>query len=295
MNYNFFLIDDDVSVTSILSRIIVNENLGDVVGVNQTGDAVISDVKITKPDIVIVDLLLPSIDGVTLSRQLKNAFPNLPLIMISEVQSKDMVSQAYDSGIEFYINKPINVKEVSNVIKRVDEKIQMKKIINSFKSTFENIKALDDKATGSDQHLSVSKARTILSELGILSEGGARDILYIVEFICGVHDNVNKRIIDYRMTDLYSQVADIYAAQGEQVLERTIEQRVRRAVAQAMQNIAKIGLEDFNHEYFYHYSHALFDYSDLRSEMNYLSKRDRARGKTNIKRFITGLIQEIRA
>ena len=45
--------------------------------------------------------------------------------MISQVSSKDMIAKAYESGIEYYISKPINAIEVESVIK-VKEKMSMR-------------------------------------------------------------------------------------------------------------------------------------------------------------------------
>nr|WP_256371195.1 MULTISPECIES: response regulator [unclassified Fusibacter] len=295
VNYNFFIVDDDPSVLAILSKIIVNRNLGDVIGTNQTGDSAVQEIKSLKPDIVIIDLLLPKIDGITLVRQLKDYDPDLPLIMISEVQAKDMVSKAYESGVEFYVNKPINVIEVVNVLKRVDEKISMKQVISSFKNAFQSIGALDGFSENpKEQNQIVDQARSILAEIGVLSEAGAKELLMIVEFIYGIYDKKPKRVMDYRMIDLYEAVHERYESLNESVQTRTIEQRIRRTAAQAMTTIAQMGVEDFEHQYFVRYAHSLFEYKEVRQEMMYIEGQSRDRGKVNIKKFVTGIMQELR-
>ncbi|MBF4693634.1 response regulator [Fusibacter ferrireducens] len=297
MNYNFYLIDDDISVISILSKIIVNQNLGDVVGKDTTGENAVDEIVKLKPDIVIVDLLLPKIDGITLVSQLKPKFKDLPFIMISEVHAKDMVSKAYNSGIEFYINKPINVIEVINVVKRIDEKLKMKKVIDSFQSAFKSMQSLNE-----DQVMEISKidrdplssAKEILSHLGVISDSGTKDILHIVEFILGFDDGIRKKVLDYRLSELYTYVSDKYEREkGEIVNEKTIEQRIRRTIGQALETIAEIGLDDYENMYFDRYANTLFEFREVRKEMEYLKRRSKEPGKINIKKFIAGLIIEM--
>ncbi len=80
-----------------------------------------------KPDIVIVDLLMPRKDGLTLVREYKSKYPHIQYIMLSQVSSKDMIAKAYENGIEFYISKPINAVEVKSVLKKVINSGIMKK------------------------------------------------------------------------------------------------------------------------------------------------------------------------
>ncbi len=294
MNYNFYLIDDDISVISILSKIIISQKLGDVIGKDTTGERAISEIKRLKPDIVIVDLLLPKIDGITLVTQLKPEFKDMPFIMISEVHAKDMVSKAYNSGIEFYINKPINVIEVINVVKRVDEKLKMKKVIDSFQSAFMSMQSLSDEGTSKHKSDPLDGARDILSHLGIISDAGTKDILYIIEFILGLDDGIRKKVLDYRLSELYTYVSDKYEREkGEIVNEKTIEQRIRRTIGQGLENISELGMDDYENLYFERYANSLFDFREVRKEMEFLKRKSKERGKINIKKFIAGLILEM--
>ena len=64
MNTNFYIIEDDRVVQNILKKIILKNNLGDIIGICDNGIQAIEDIKRLKPDIVLVDLLLPKIDGI---------------------------------------------------------------------------------------------------------------------------------------------------------------------------------------------------------------------------------------
>jgi Response regulator containing CheY-like receiver domain and AraC-type DNA-binding domain len=59
------IVDDDSSVIDILKIIIEEKNLGTVCGSSQSPEDALEDIVYLKPDIVIVDLLMPKIDGIS--------------------------------------------------------------------------------------------------------------------------------------------------------------------------------------------------------------------------------------
>ena len=61
----FYLIDDDKNVLHILKRIIRDRGLGEIAGTAENGVDALTDLTLINPDIVIVDLLMPEIDGIT--------------------------------------------------------------------------------------------------------------------------------------------------------------------------------------------------------------------------------------
>ncbi len=296
MNYRFYIVDDDPSIGRILSKIILNSELGEIIGTSENGEDALSDIKVTRPDIVLVDLLLPKIDGISLVAQLKSVMPQTPFIMISEVYAKDMVSKAYDNGVEFYINKPLNVIEVLNVIKRVDEKLKMQRVISSFQSAFASMNALDKE---NNRPLAMSspllqELRDIYSQLGILSEAGTKDLTAIVEFVLGQDDSARSKLLDFRLSDLYQYVSSKYEREkGEFVNEKTIEQRIRRVITEALTHLAELGIEDYDNLAFERFANLLFDFKEIRKEMAYIKNQASEKGRINIKKFIAGLILEV--
>ena len=292
MNYNFYIIDDDISVIKILSNIIIKHKLGDVCGFSAGSETLVEEIKSLKPDIVLVDLLLPKRDGITLTHLLKPELPETPFIMISEVYAKDMVSKAYNAGIEFYINKPINVIEVLNVIRNIDEKIQMKRVINSFETAFKNIQGLNTKQSDGSEKAIVTHdvAYQILSHLGIASEVGTADIINLVAFLTGVDDGITRRVLDFKLSDLYLYLSDKYEKErGEVVNVKTIEQRIRRTISEGLTNLSEMGLQDYDHIYFSRYNNTLYDFREVRKEMERLKGNTMTSGKINIRKFFSGI------
>ena len=119
----FYLLDDDKHVRMILKQIITDRELGTVCGSGSNGHEGLEDVFDLAPDIIIVDLLMPEMDGITFVEQAKAKLPDTAFVMLSQVSSKEMISAAYEAGIEFFIQKPINSIEVENVIQKVRQNL----------------------------------------------------------------------------------------------------------------------------------------------------------------------------
>ena len=105
----FFILDDDMNVIQILKRIIEDKELGVIVGQETDGLKGMEKIKAIRPDIVLIDLLMPGMDGLNIVKKLKEEYDDIEFIMISQVSSKDMVEKAYQYGVEYFIYKPITI------------------------------------------------------------------------------------------------------------------------------------------------------------------------------------------
>ena len=134
MNTTFYIVEDDEVIQDALLKVINQNDLGVVIGTSDNGLTAVNDLKRLQPDIVLVDLLLPKTDGISIVSQMKSLGISSYFIMISQVTSSEMISKAYQEGIEFFINKPINLIEVIAIINKVKEKISMSQVIQSFEN-----------------------------------------------------------------------------------------------------------------------------------------------------------------
>lgn len=161
-----YIVDDDKNVIKILERIIIDKNLGDIVGSAQDGITALEEIKSLRPDIALVDLLMPGMDGISLVKEIKSIEPNIQFIMISQVSTKDMISKAYESGIEYYISKPIDVIEVQTVIKKVQEKIDINKKLYQIQSLFTNESNISNLDKSEED--SIAGIKRVMQKIGIL-------------------------------------------------------------------------------------------------------------------------------
>ena len=131
-----YIVEDDMSVISVLQDIIEDNDLGIVCGTSEGQPADVDDILAKNPDMVLIDFLMPEKDGVQVMRELRERGCKAKCIMISQVAAKELIGKAYDAGIEFFISKPINIIEVKSVIRNVDEQIKNEKTLTNIKKMF---------------------------------------------------------------------------------------------------------------------------------------------------------------
>lgn len=276
----FYLIDDDQNIINILKLIIQNRNLGEICGTSLNAEDAMDDLKYVQPDIVIVDLLMPVMDGITFVKQASKLYPELVFIMLSQVAAKDMISSAYESGIEFFIQKPINSIEVENVIKKVVKNLKMQRTLTEMQSLFMNqmqeiLPQEPSKTVQEDAH--IERVKDILQKLGVIGEIGSKDIVSIVDYMITNRDTV----ADATLVELCSKFTDN---------PKSMEQRIRRTANSAMVNLANLGIEDYSNDTFIEYSNTLFNFEQVRREMDYIRGKEQKGGNVKIRNFLNALV-----
>ncbi len=284
MAVRFVIVDDDINIRKIIKNIVIQYKLGTIVA--ESGDGLEAEKFLCayQPDIALVDLLLPSQDGVQLLEKTRETCEHTSFIMISQVSSDPLITQAYQSGIEFFIHKPLNVLEVVSVIHKVQEKRRLEQIMSFIgRTTAAYTSSLLPCANQQEETSRKKKIYTAFSDLGILGETGTQDIYKLSQLI--------RSHMGEEASEKYQLLA-FYDLLAEQLHEdaRTIKQRVRRAITRALQNLASLGAEDYYNETFQQYSMALFDFQEVRVEMDFVNHKGQYHGKINVKKFMEGLL-----
>jgi two-component system response regulator YcbB len=297
---NYFIVDDTLTIRGMLSNIIEEEGLGTVVGEAADGSEVFAHtLDLLDVDILIIDLLMPIRDGIETVREIAPLFRG-KIIMISQVETKDMISEAYSLGVEHYITKPINRLEVVSVLKKVSEYLLLEKSIHdiqkslSFLSTHNHI---PENNRGKQKQM-IPSAKNILLELGIIGKSGDKDLLDLVAFLQQMEEEGIREIPPLK--DLYENMVKQRLSSDVSVDEvrkevKAVEQRIRRAIQQVLEHLASLGLTDYANPTFEYYSSKLFDYNQVRLKMRELEGKtpnDTSNTRINIKKFIQALYME---
>lgn len=301
MYLRFFLIEDDPVVRRMLEKIITDSGLGKVIGQADDGINVSID-QLKNVDVILIDLLMPRLDGIQTMKKLRSEGFTGPFIMISQVENKEMVGEAYLQGVDTYIQKPINKYEVVSVLKRVAKHLALSSSLISIRNLLE---VMDDKdqqpflkaSTYSAKHSIEEKACHLLLTLGIAGETGTSDILAVIKWLEAREQN-GKNIHDLpQLKDLYKQIllqsGNHFDEESLQKELRAMEQRIRRIVLQTFTNLASIGLTDYTNPNFEHYAPRLFDFEEIRQRMEELKNGEKTtKCRLSIKKFITALYLE---
>ena len=239
------------------------------------------DLPFVKPDIVIADLLMPEMDGISFVSKAREICPDAVYVMLSQVSSKDMISSAYEAGVEFFIQKPINSVEVESVIRKVCEKLSMQRIVKKMQNifmedTFTNQAPLASSPSQEQEDLVTSTLRNILQKLGIIGDIGSKDIITVVKYMSEHHELAR----DITLNELCLQFSDN---------PKSMEQRIRRTAANGLVNLAHLGLEDYANEVFAEYSGTLYNFEQVRKEMDYIRGKSDKHGNVRIRQFLNAL------
>ncbi|NWG19417.1 MAG: response regulator transcription factor [Chloroflexi bacterium] len=90
-----------------------------VVGEAATGREVLAQVAALQPDIVLLDIQMPELDGVAVARQLARAHPNVKIIMLTMYRQDQHLFEAIKAGARAYLLKDADAEELIDVIGRV--------------------------------------------------------------------------------------------------------------------------------------------------------------------------------
>ncbi|MED3690417.1 response regulator [Peribacillus butanolivorans] len=300
----FFITDDDCAIRSILSQIIENEDLGEVVEEAEDGSLLEGHIlNLKQIDILFIDLLMPIRDGIETLRHIKDTFYG-KIIMISQVESKELIGEAYSLGIDYYITKPINRIEILTVIRKVMERIYLERSITNIQTSLNSVLNFEqpkvDKSNNINEKRIIEVGEFLLSELGIMGENGSKDLIEILQYL-----------FMYERTHTFEQqfptLKDIFveitkkklgpsAVQADINREiKAVEQRIRRAINHSLNHFSSLGLTDFSNPKFENYASKFFDFTVVRQKMKELQNDSTivlSPTRVNTKKFIQVLFFE---
>jgi CheY-like chemotaxis protein len=89
-----------------------------------TGEEALGILKTQKPDIILMDIQLPGIDGITLVKQIKEdtAIKDIPIIAVTAYAMKGDEQKILEAGCNAYISKPINTQELPLMVEKYIKK-----------------------------------------------------------------------------------------------------------------------------------------------------------------------------
>ena len=276
----FYFVDDDKNIRTILKILVTERNLGECCGSSGNGDDALEDVAALHPDIIIVDLLMPDMDGISFVEKARKISPESACIMLSQVASKDLIAKAYESGIEFFIQKPLNAIEVESVIRNVLKTLSMHRTIGKVQSLFEtefseNGRQSDNPSPQSENFQ--SRLTNVLQKLGIIGELGSKDIITLITWLHDRSETLEQQTLG-RLLSQFSQNP------------KSVEQRIRRAASTGLVNLAHLGLEDYSNDVFTEFSNTLYNFEQVRREMDYIRRKSDKHGNVKIRSFLNALL-----
>ena len=92
-----------------------------VVGEAADGEQAIDLANRVQPDVIILDLMLPILDGLQVARKLRRTQPNIKIVVLSALAEPEIVEQALKIGVDAYVSKTRCVNDLVNALRLVME------------------------------------------------------------------------------------------------------------------------------------------------------------------------------
>ncbi|MDE6662421.1 MAG: response regulator [Lachnospiraceae bacterium] len=139
--YRIMLVDDEEEVRKAIIRKMDWEQLGfEVVGDAENGEDALEKLEQFEPDVVITDIRMPYMDGLTLTAKIREKYPFMKILIFSGFDDFEYAKQAIKLNVTEYILKPVNGEELAVILKRIreslDEEIEQRRNINSLRENY---------------------------------------------------------------------------------------------------------------------------------------------------------------
>lgn len=283
----YFIVDDDKASRVMLKNILAEQE-GHVIGEAESGVSAIPQILSLVPDVVLIDLLMPELDGIETIEQLKERGYSGQFIMLSQVVNKEMVGEAYQVGVEFFIHKPINQIEVQSIVRRTAEQLHLKNSLLTIRESLAQIGSQEQTKTQLPVKDIVLKK---LQDMGIFSDSGSRDITAIIEVLVeqqAIQLPPLKELYEAALMKIGVPVQDLAKE------SKAMEQRIRRSILTAMEHLASLGAVDYTIDEFEYYAPRFFDFQEISMRMKQIQEESFACKpvKVNSKKFLHVLYME---
>ena len=139
--YSIILVDDEEEVRKSIIKQIDWESAGfKVVGDAENGEDALEKIEVLEPDVVLTDIRMPYMDGLTLAEKIRQRYPSTKVVIFSGYDDFEYAQKAIKLNVTEYILKPVNVEELTSILKRIksnlDEEIEEKRNVSRLRENY---------------------------------------------------------------------------------------------------------------------------------------------------------------
>jgi two-component system OmpR family response regulator len=131
---NILVVEDDKNLRRLMSAILTNNAYNALSA--QDGEEALKIMETTHVDLIISDIMMPNMDGYELTKELRQANYNLPIIMVTAKETFEDKKKGFLVGTDDYMVKPIDMDEM---ILRVDALLRRSRIMNENRLSIDGV------------------------------------------------------------------------------------------------------------------------------------------------------------
>ena len=202
MKETILLIDDNVTDSRELTKELKINGFNVIYCDN--GEAGIEALENNKISLILLDMIMPEMDGLTFLSELKARNYNTPVIMFTSISHNIVQQRCFNMGINDYVVKPCYIGFLIKKIRCVlEEKIKITELNNKL-WIYENIKVnfSTRQVLWNDNEVSLGKTRLEILKLLINNKGIVLSREQIINYILGTHCKINDRTVDSHISKI---------------------------------------------------------------------------------------------
>lgn len=161
---NVAIVDDNERMVKLLEDILKSDSDIEVVGKSDNGIDALEMIQEKKPDVVLLDLIMPKLDGLGVMEKIRrdSDFKKTPaFIVITAIGQEGVTESAFELGANYYIMKPFDNNVILSRIKQIKGDYHSKLIDNH-----NRVSAFENKSTYMERNLE-SDVTNIIHEIGV--------------------------------------------------------------------------------------------------------------------------------
>ncbi len=126
--YKLLIVDDERIVIDAV-KFIINKEVDNisVAGTASTGREAIKEASEVKPDIVLMDIRMPGINGIEAIKEIKKIYSDVQFVIMSAYEQFEFAKQSVELGVIDYLMKPVNKARLVETLKKITDKLDLEK------------------------------------------------------------------------------------------------------------------------------------------------------------------------
>lgn len=109
------VVDDEPEICDFLKTFFEDRDFD--VHTAQSGEAAIREAEIFRPQVMLLDIKMGNVDGLSVLKKMKENFPRTKVIMVTALETTDKIEEAMRLGADNYITKPLSLEYLENDVR----------------------------------------------------------------------------------------------------------------------------------------------------------------------------------
>jgi len=200
------IVEDDATIGRFVELEL--EHAGYDVSRFADGESALGAVEGIEPDLIILDLMLPGIDGLEVARALRSKSLNMPILMLTaRSQTQDVVT-GFDAGADDYLRKPFEISELLSRVRALLKRVEHEKPVVQYRSGNIEIDPASRSVTVDGKPVNFTAKEYDLLEYFVTNAGRVISRDEILESVWGGTHTSDSNVIEVFVCHLRNKIGD---------------------------------------------------------------------------------------